>query len=118
MLFAKALDLGREISETVEFKQMRQVGECLHSDEVALKIIEDFQALQESCERMEMSGHPVTGEDIKKLEKLEQKAMGNPTLKSYFEANTRFNKLIEMVNDKIQEGIREKPHECVAEVEV
>ncbi len=112
MLFAKALDLGREISETAEYKQVKQVEECLSSDEVALKLIEDFQAMHESYERMEMSGHPVSGEDIKTLEELEKKAIDNPTLKSYFEAKMRFNKLIEMVNTKIQEGIRKEPHKC------
>ena len=112
-LLDKALELGKTISVSDEYNLVKQVEENLRNDEVARKLIVDFQDLQKYYDRMEMAGQRITEENMKKLDEMEQKAMENVTVRSYYEANSRFHELVETVNAKIQEGISGRPaHSC------
>lgn len=112
-LLDKALELGKDLSETAEYKQMKQLEENLRNDEVARKLVQDFQRLQQAYHRMTMTGHQVTEENMKKLDELEKMAMENATVKAFYESNMRFHGLVETVNAKIQEGITgQQAHSC------
>ncbi len=112
-LLDKALELGKTISVSDEYNLVKQVEENLRNDEVARQLIVDVQDLQKYYNRMEMAGQRITEENMKKLDEMEQKAMENATVRSYYEANSRFHELVEAVNAKIQEGISGRPaHSC------
>ena len=111
-LFDQALNLGIEISKTAEYKQLKAKEDSLRDNVVAMKLVEDFQALQKSYETIAMMGQPVTEENIKELEDFEKKAMENETVSAYYEATRRFQVLVEAVNAKIQEGIAGDVQQC------
>ncbi len=111
-LLEQAIDLGREISKSDEFKRMMLSEEELKKDKDALKLVEDFQGLQKIYETRAMNGQPVTRENIEGLEELEKKIMANETVRLYYEASGRFQALVGLVNDKIREGMTGIAHEC------
>ena len=111
-ILEQAVDLGREISKSVEFKRMSLNEENLHKDKDALKLVEDFQDLQKLYETRAMNGQPITRENIEELEELERKIMANEKVRLYYEASGRFQALVGLVNDKIREGMTGIAHEC------
>lgn len=104
-LLDKALELGREISLTEEYRQMKLSEENLKNDQDGQILIRDFQSLKDIYERKAMTGQEITEDNIKELEELEKKAMENDIVRSYYDATRRFQELIESVNTKIHEGI-------------
>lgn len=101
-----ALELGKVLSETDEFKEMKRAEELLFSDEEALKLIDEVKNLHQEYARKQMSGQPITEENIRVLREAETAAMANPRVKASFEANRRFQKLVEQITDKIKEGAK------------
>lgn len=101
----QALSLGKVISGTDEYKNMKQAEDNLRANEEAAAMIRDLQMLQASFQRMQMTGHQLTEEHTNKMKETEERTMGNPLVKSYYEASASFHKMVEEVNAKIQEGI-------------
>jgi len=101
----QAVNLGRQISETLEYKEMKKNEEILRADELARQLMDEFQILQNTYEKKAKDGEPITEENFKELENLEKRAMEYESVRCYFESNMRFQNLVKMVNNKIMEGI-------------
>ncbi|MBO8129482.1 MAG: YlbF family regulator [Peptococcaceae bacterium] len=106
-VFAKAVELGKVISKTELHQKIKEAEKAIREDEEALKIVKDFQALQNAYRRAEMLGNKPTEKQIKKLEEAEQEAIRNPKVKAYYDAHVKFHEFVQEVNAKIQEGIKE-----------
>ena len=104
-VMSQALDLGKVISETDEYKNMKQAEDNIRADEEANKLMRDYQMLQSSYQRMQMTGNQLTEEHINKLKRVEEQTIGNNLIKAYYDASAQFHQLVDQVNAKIQEGI-------------
>lgn len=104
-LLEKAFKLGREISQTEHYREMKSSEEKLQADENGQELIRNFQALKNIYERKAMAGEEITEANIKELEELEKKAMENDNVRLYYIASRRFQELVDSVNTKIHEGI-------------
>jgi len=106
----KALDLcvelGKILSETDEYKSMKQAEADLLHNEEARKLVEGLQTLQVEVQKKKLAGLELTEEDKKKLQDAEANAIKNPLVKASFEAHERFQGIMSLISTKIREGIR------------
>lgn len=104
-VLSQALDLGKVISGTDEYKNMKQAEDNIRANEEASGLMRDYQMLQSSYQRMQMAGHQLTEEHLDKLKRVEEQLADNDSIKAYHEASAIFRQLVDQVNAKIQEGI-------------
>lgn len=104
-IFVQALELGREIARTKEYGRMMTAENAVKDDPEALRAVKEYQELQQSYYRMQMSGQQLTEEHLEKLKVAEDSAMSNGLVKDYYESRLQFHQIVEKVNARIQEGI-------------
>ena len=104
-IFDKALDLGKGIATTDEYSRMQAAEKAVKEDPEARKAVKDYQDLQQSYYRMQMSGQQLTEENLGVLKEAEEATMSNPLVKNYYDSRMKFHEIVEKVNARIQEGI-------------
>lgn len=104
--FNACIELGKILSETDEYKKIKEAEGALLHDEKARAKMEELQQLQMHYRQMQMNGYKLAEEDIKKLDGLEKDALSNPIVKKSYEANMNFQDLMKTISAKIREGIR------------
>ncbi len=113
-IFDQAVDLGRGIARTEEFKNMKEAEQAVSADSAARKAANEYQELQHTYYRMQVQGRELTGEHMNILREAEERAMSNQMVKRYYQSRLQFHEMLERVNSKIQEGITGIPaeHAC------
>jgi len=101
----KAIDLGRAVTETDAYKNLQKVQAAMIEDGEAQKLIQDFQKLRNSYDRMQSMGHELEEKHLEKLKELHDRMMENQLVKQYEEARSEFDQLLADVNAKINEGM-------------
>lgn len=104
-----AYNLGQIVGQSEIYTQMRTAENALKEDKDARKLVKDFQTLQESYQRMQMLGHPLSEENKATLKTQEEKTMAHPLVKDWYDKKVQFHELVVMVNAAIQKGIGPKP---------
>lgn len=100
------VELGRVLSETEEFQNMKQAEANLLHDDEARRLVEGLQALQMHIHKKKLAGLELTEDDKKKMQQTEQEAIMNPMVKNSFDAHEKFQGIMTLVSAKIREGIR------------
>lgn len=102
------VEIGKILSETEEYQNMRQAeADLLHSEEARL-LVEGLQKLQMEMQKKKLAGLQLTEEDKKNMQEAEAKAVQNLVVKASFEAHEKFQGMMTLVSTKIREGIRAK----------
>ncbi|MCL0107831.1 YlbF family regulator [Peptococcaceae bacterium] len=107
-VFEQALELGRKIAESEEFKEVQRAESAMLKDSEAQKLLMEFQLLQQQQRQKQQSGISLTAEDIKQLEQIESKMLQNPLIKSFSEAQHKFQELLNAVNETINKTMLSK----------
>lgn len=104
MIDEKAMDLGRTIGQSTEFKALRRAESALRDDTEAQAKVEAIQALSEVLNTL-----PEGEEPEESLIERYRAAVGelqiSPTGQAYAVARANFEKLMARVNEKIGEGM-------------
>ncbi|MDO7787024.1 YlbF family regulator [Desulforamulus aquiferis] len=100
------VELGRVLSETEEFKNMKQAEAALLHDDEARGLVEGLQSLQVHIQKKKLAGVEITEEDKRNMQRTEEEAIKNPLVKASFEAHEKFQGIMTLVTAKIREGIR------------
>lgn len=100
------VELGKVLSQTEEYKKMKQAEYAMLHDSEARRAMENLQALQVEMKKKQFAGMVLTEEDHKKLKELEEETAKNPVVKSSLKANEDFQSLMTKVSAMIREGIR------------
>ena len=103
-----AVELGKMLSATEEYTRVKETQKAVAMDSEARTLVNDFQQLQKSYNRMQMMGHQLTRENLQQLEETEKRASANPLVKEYLYAQREFYEVVNNVNTKIQEGLTGK----------
>lgn len=103
----KAAELGKMLGKSREYCDLMEAEKALKEDAEAGKLIQSFTMLQQSYERMQMTGYQLTPEHLEKLKSAEKEMMANHTLKVYYRAKQDFNKLYNKVNQRIRESMEQ-----------
>lgn len=110
-ILQKALELGKVIAQSEEYKVMRDKEAVMLNDPAAAELIKKFQDLQQTHEMIQMQGNQLTESQINDVYDMEEKMLANPIIKDFTEAQDKFHHVLGEVNEKISEGIEGKPRE-------
>jgi len=101
----KAKELGQEIKETEEYKELERAGDNLKDDPSAQELIQAVQEAQKTIEFSQQSGVEPPEEQTTNFNNLREQMHGNLTVRSFMKAQEDFNNVMKSVNDAISEGI-------------
>ncbi len=102
-----AHQLARAIKDSDEYKSYIEKKDALDQDEKNKKMVEDFQKQILELQLDYMSGKEIDENEIEKLGKLEEVLNLNPVINSYFQAELRFSKLVQDINNIIGDAIED-----------
>lgn len=103
-----AAKLGKMLGASDEYREMKRAEKRLKADVNAGEAMQNFQMLQQSYERMQLTGRQLTPEHIDTLKNAEGKMLENHTVKRYFEAKASFNNLYNGVITAIMDNIQKQ----------
>lgn len=100
------VELGKILSQTEEYQNMKKAEAGLLHDERARQLVEGLQKLQMEIQKKKLAGIPLSDVDKKNMQEAEARAIENPVVKASFEAHENFQAVMTLVSTKIREGIR------------
>ena len=106
MLQDKAIELGRFIGQSDEYKAVKRTSEALNEDREAVTLIREMERLRLDAQAMIERGENPTPEMERQLDELLSRVQVNATYQRAIAAQDNFDKLMLRVNEWISEGIR------------
>ena len=106
MLQDKAIELGRLIGQSDEYRAVKRTSDALGEDREAVTLIRDMERLRTEAQAMIERGQNPTPEMEQQLDDLLSKVQVNATYQRAIAAQDNFDKLMVRVNEWISEGIR------------
>jgi cell fate (sporulation/competence/biofilm development) regulator YlbF (YheA/YmcA/DUF963 family) len=106
MLQEKAVELGRLIGQSDEYKAVKRTSDALNEDREAMSLIRGMERLRTDAQAMIERGENPTPEMEQQLDELLSRVQVNATYQRAIAAQDNFDKLMLRVNEWISEGIR------------
>ena len=106
MIDDKAVELGRLLGQTDEYKALRRAGDRLREDAEAQRQLAEVERLAVELDRAARAGRQPPKEEIDKYEQAAASIQGHPVYQSVVAAQANFEKLMTRVNERIYEGIQ------------
>ena len=106
MLQDRAIELGRLIGQSDEYKAVKRTSDALNEDREAVGLIRDMERLRTEAQAMIERGESPTPEMEQQLDGLLSRVQVNATYQRAIVAQDNFDKLMVRVNEWISEGIR------------
>jgi cell fate (sporulation/competence/biofilm development) regulator YlbF (YheA/YmcA/DUF963 family) len=106
MLQDKAIELGRLIGQSDEYRAVKRSSDALNEDREAVGLIREMERLRTEAQGMIERGMNPTPEMEQQLDDLLQKVQVNATYQRAITAQDNFDKLMLRVNEWISDGIR------------
>jgi cell fate (sporulation/competence/biofilm development) regulator YlbF (YheA/YmcA/DUF963 family) len=106
MLQDKAIELGRLIGQSDEYKAVKRTSDALNEDREAVSLIRDMERLRTEAQALIERGQNPTADMEQQLDDLLGKVQVNATYQRAIAAQDNFDKLMVRVNEWISEGIR------------
>ena len=106
MLSERAVELGRLIGQSTEYKAVKKANDTLHEDKVAVGLLERMEGLRTEAQKMIERGENPTPEMEQQLDDLLGQVQTNATYQRVMVANENFDKVMQQVNQWILDGMR------------
>lgn len=104
----KAAELGNLITETEEFKTVKEKQAAMFANGSAVELLQAYDQLKKEQKEKQENGQSLTEEDSKALEGAQTRLNENPAIREFFEAQNEFqellNRTIELVVKPCREG--------------
>jgi len=97
----KAKELGEEIATSKELLQMRDAEVAMMGNVEARNLVEEFNKKQKSFIELKSRGTKLSDDQIKEVEDLEKRVMGNTLIVDFFRKQQTFENIIEQINEII-----------------
>lgn len=104
----KASELGRLITETEEFSVVKEKQSVMFKNGAAVELLRSYDELKKQQKEKQEKGEQLTEEDMKTLELAEEKLSENPTIKEFFEAQQKFQEMLNKVIELVVKPCKEK----------
>ncbi|HBV96956.1 MAG: hypothetical protein JL50_14755 [Peptococcaceae bacterium BICA1-7] len=101
----KARELGEEIASSLELAQMKEAEIAMINDTQAAGLVEEFNQKQRYYLDLKAQGAELDGDQVKEVEELEKKVMGNQLIVDFFRKQQNFERIIEQINEIISDAI-------------
>ncbi|NLI14338.1 YlbF family regulator [Pelotomaculum propionicicum] len=108
----KARELGAELAVSKELINFREAEEMMLKDPHAYDVVKAFNEKQQSFQVILSQGIALTDGQKKELEDLESKMLDNPYVYNFIKAQQEFFKLLETVNNILDEAIGMNQQGC------
>jgi len=105
MAIEKAVEFAEALASSPEFKAFNKAREQMMRDEVAQRMLQEFQRRQQSLQIAQMTGYSVSVEEINSLREYQRKLLQHPTIKKFFEAQQEVGQLIQTTSNIISQKI-------------
>jgi len=106
MLNERAVELGRLIGQSDEYKAVRRANDALGADKDAVALLQKMERLRHQAAEMMDRGEQPTQEMEQELERLLGQVQVNPLYQRMIVAQENFDKIMMQVNQWILEGIK------------
>lgn len=106
MLNERAVELGRLIGQSDEYKAVRRANDALGADADVMTLLRRMEQLRQEASAMMDRGDQPTAEMEQELEKLLGQVQVNPLYQRMIVAQENFDKIMVQVNQWILEGIK------------
>lgn len=106
MLNERAIELGRLIGQSEEYKAVRRANDALGADADAMTILRRMEQLRKDAAVLIDRGEQPTDEMEKELEQLLSQVQVNALYQRMIVAQENFDKIMMQVNQWILEGIK------------
>ena len=106
MLEERAVELGRLIGQSDQYKAVRRANDALGADQDAVALLNRMEQLRVQASQMMERGEQPTAEMERELDELLQKVQVNPLYQRMMVAQENFDKIMVQVNQSILEGIK------------
>lgn len=106
MIEDRAVELGRMIGQTSEYKAMQTAREELDKTPEVKAQMQRVEMLIEKIEPLAREGKEPPNELTEEYERLISSIQGHPRYQKVIAAHSNFDKLMHRVNEKIGEGIQ------------
>ena len=106
MLQDKAIELGRLIGQSDEYKAVKRTSDALNEDREAVSLIREMERLRLEAQALIERGQNPTPEMERQLDDLLAKVQVNGSYQRALVAQENFDKLMHRVNNWILEGIK------------
>ena len=97
----KAKELGQELVEAEEYKELKKKESALYDDEEATSLLEEYENTNKQLQMARANGQEVSEKQQKQLQSIQMKMEQNPAIKSYIESQKKFNEVMNSVNEII-----------------
>jgi len=104
----KAAELGNLITETKEFAEVKEKQSAMFKNGNAVELLQSYDELKKSQKEKQEKGEQLTEEDMKALEAAEAQLAENNTIKEFFEAQNKFQQLLNTAIETVIKPCREK----------
>src|SRR6056297_52802 len=94
----KAKELGQELVDSEEYKELKRKESALYDDEEATSLLEEYENINNQLQMARANGQEVNDDQQKKMQSLQMKMENNPSIKSYIESQKKFNEVMSSVN--------------------
>jgi len=94
----KAKELGQELVDSEEYKELKRKESALYDDEEATSLLEEYENINKQLQMARANGQEVNDDQQKKMQSLQMKMENNPSIKSYIESQKKFNEVMSSVN--------------------
>lgn len=97
-IIEKAKELGQELIDSAEYKELKKKESALYDDKEATSLLEDYENANKQLQMARSNGQEVNEKQQKKLQSLQMKMEQNDAIKSYIDSQQKFNKVMNSVN--------------------
>ncbi|WP_027366005.1 YlbF family regulator [Desulfotruncus alcoholivorax] len=111
LVFEKAAELGRSITESDEFKEVKRAENAMIGDPNAQALLKRFHELQQLQKEKQKKGQTLTKEETREYEDVQLKFMENRTIKEFSEAQNNFQEMMNQIMKIIKETASEIKNE-------
>lgn len=106
-VYDTANQLAKEIRDSKEFKEYKQLKEKIMQNAEFKSKIDDFEKIRYEVQVLAVKGEQSDKEKMEKLQELYTILIQNKEIKEYFDLEVKFNVMIADVNKIIGESIKD-----------
>lgn len=102
----KAREIGRLLSQTSEYKALRQANERLADDRDAVTLLNRLSSLEEELSNSLRSGREPSQEQEQEYESIAEELQQKSTYQALVAAQSNFDRFMVRINEEIGQGIK------------
>ena len=106
MIDDKALELGRLLGQSEEYRALVRATDRMKEDAECQKLLADVERVAQEIDRAAQAGHEPKKEQVEQYDRALETAQANAVYQQVVAAQSNFEKLMAKMNARIYEGIK------------